>query len=54
MKRRWIVMQELEDTNVAIPYRIVKTLKQAEKMCTKEEKRNPGFIFWVHPCKEKK
>lgn len=50
MKYLWIVMQELEDTNIATPYKIVSTEEQAEQLCEELEATNPGFIFWSCIC----
>lgn len=47
-----IIMQELEDTNVANPYLIVKSSDRAEELCLELESQNPGFIFWWYPCAE--
>lgn len=52
MRYKCIVMQELEDTNVAIPYRIVNDEKRAEQLCQELEDDNPGFIFWSCVCEE--
>ena len=52
MKYKWIITQELEDTNCANPYLIVDTEKRAEELCYKLESENPGFIFWAHICYE--
>lgn len=52
MKYKWIVMQEMEDTNVATPYKIVDTEERAEELCLQAEQENPGFIFWTYLCEE--
>ena len=52
MKIKWVIMQELEDTNCANPYLIVDTEKRAEELCYELERDNPGFIFWSMICEE--
>ena len=52
MKIKWVIMQELEDSNCASPYLIVDTEERAEELCYKLEAENPGFIFWSHICQE--
>lgn len=52
MKYLWVVMQELEDTNTAIPYKIVDNEERAEQLCEELEAANPGFIFWSCICEE--
>lgn len=52
MKIKWIIMQELEDTNCANPYLIVDSEKRAEELCYQLESQNPGFIFWTYMCEE--
>lgn len=52
MKYKCVIMQELEDTNVANPYLIVKSSDRAEELCLELESQNPGFIFWWYPCAE--
>ena len=52
MKYKCIIMQELEDTNIAIPYRIVNDEERAEQLCQELEAANPGFIFWSCICEE--
>ena len=52
MKFKWVVMQELEETNLATPYRIVDTDERAEEICLQAEKENDGFIFWSCLCEE--
>ena len=52
MKYKWVIMQELEDTNCANPYLIIDTEKRAEELCYELERDNPGFIFWPMICKE--
>lgn len=52
MKYKCVIMQELEDTDTAIPYRIVNDEKRAEKVCLQAEKEHPGFIFWYYICEE--
>ena len=37
MKYKWVIMQELEDTNIAIPYRIVNDEERAEQLCQELE-----------------
>lgn len=49
---RFVIMQELEDTDFAIPYLIVDSESKAETYCTQLEKNNPGFIFWYITCEE--
>lgn len=52
MKYKFIIMQELEDTNCANPYLIVDTAERAEELCYKLESENPDFIFWFDICEE--
>ena len=52
MKYKCIIMQELEDTNTAIPYKIVADEERAEQLCLELEADNPGFIFWSCVCEE--
>jgi hypothetical protein len=52
MKTKWIIMQELEDSNCASPYLIVDTEERAEALCYQLESENPGFIFWTCVCNE--
>lgn len=52
MKYKWVIMQEREDTNLAIPYLIVDSEERAEELCYKLESENPGFIFWAYMCQE--
>lgn len=52
MKIKFVIMQELEDTNCANPYLIVDTEERAEALCHKLESENPGFIFWSFLCQE--
>lgn len=52
MKYKWVIMQELEDTNCANPYLIVDTEERAEELCYILEHNNPGFIFWAYLCAE--
>ena len=52
MKYKWVIMQELEDTNCANPYLIVDTEKRAEELCYILERDNPEFIFWAYLCAE--
>lgn len=52
MKYKCVIMQELEDTNIANPYLIVKSSDRAEELCLELESQNPGFIFWWYPCAE--
>ena len=52
MKYKWIIMQELEDTNIATPYKIVDDEARAEELCIQLEADNPGFIFWSCVCEE--
>ena len=49
---KWVVMQELEDSNVATPYKIVDSEERAEELCLQLERDNPGFIFWSYVCEE--
>jgi hypothetical protein len=52
MKYKWVIMQELEDTNCANPYLIVNSEERAEELCFELESQNPGFIFWTYMCEE--
>ena len=52
MKYKCIIMQELEDTNTALPYKIVSDEERAEQLCLELEDANPGFIFWSCVCEE--
>lgn len=52
MKYKWVIMQELEDTDYANPYLIVNSEKRAEELCYKLELEHPGFIFWYYICEE--
>lgn len=52
MKYKWVIMQELEDTNCANPYLIVDSEERAEELCYQLESENPGFIFWSYLCEE--
>ena len=52
MKYKCVIMQELEDTNTAIPYKIVNDEERAEQLCKELEATNPGFIFWPCLCEE--
>ena len=52
IKYKWVIMQELEDTNCANPYLIVDSGKRAQELCIELESQNPGFIFWAYMCKE--
>lgn len=52
MKYKCVIMQELEDTNTAIPYKIVANEERAEQLCQELEAANPGFIFWSYVCEE--
>ena len=52
MKIKWVIMQELEDTNCVNPYLIVDSEERAEKLCLELESQNPGFIFWAYMCEE--
>lgn len=49
---KYVIMQELEDSNCANPYLIVSDEEKAEKLCLKLEQENPGFIFWPYMCWE--
>lgn len=49
---KYVIMQELEDTNCANPYLIVDTEERAEELCYQLESENSGFIFWYHMCEE--
>lgn len=51
---KWIIMQELEDTNSAIPYLIVEGEEHAYELSDKLCKEKPGFIFWPCLCEEEK
>lgn len=52
MKYKWVIMQELEDTNCANPCLIVDSEERAEKVCLELEEENIGFIYWTYPCME--
>ena len=52
MKYKWVIMQELEDTDCASPYLIVDSEERAEELCYQLESENPGFIFWSYLCEE--
>lgn len=52
MKYKWVIMQELEESNTATPYKIVDTEERAEELCLQAEQENPGFIFWAYLCEE--
>ena len=52
MKYKWFIMQELEETNIAVPYRIVKSEDRAYELSEQLAKENPGFIFWPCVCEE--
>ena len=49
---KWVIMQELEDSNTAIPCKIVKDEDHAYKLSDQLCKENPGFIFWPCLCEE--
>lgn len=49
---KWIIMQELEESNTATPYLIVSDGKRAEELCYKLEKKDEAFIYWCVPCEE--
>ena len=52
MKYKWIVMQELEDSNTATPYKIVDSEDRAEELCYELESKHDGFIYWLCICEE--
>ncbi len=52
MKYKWIIMQELEDSNTAVPYKIVDSEKRAEELCYELESKHDGFIYWSCICEE--
>ena len=52
MKEKFVIMQELEDTDCALPCLIVDSEERAEELCYQLESENPGFIFWFHMCME--
>lgn len=52
MKYKWVIMQELEDSDTATPYKIVDTEQRAEEVCLQAEAENPGYIFWPCVCEE--
>ncbi len=52
MKYKWVIMQELEESNTAVPYKIVSTDERAEELCIQLEAENPGLIFWSFMCEE--
>ena len=49
---KWVIMHELEESNTAIPYKIVKDEDRAYELSDKLAKENPGFIFWPCLCEE--
>lgn len=51
---KWIIMQELEDAHIALPYLIVdgNDEDRAYELSDKLAKENPGFIFWPCLCEE--
>lgn len=49
---KYIVMEELEESNVAIPKRILSTEEAALKLCDELENKNENFIYWVYQCEE--
>ena len=53
MQYKCVIMQELEDSNIATPYCIVSDETKAETMCVSLEQENPGFIFWYQVCEER-
>ena len=50
--KKWVIMQELEDSNTAIPSKIVTDEDYAYELSDKLAKENPGFIFWPCLCEE--
>ena len=52
MKYKWVIMCELEDTDVAAPFLIVETEARAEKLCYDLEQANPGYIYYYYICEE--
>jgi hypothetical protein len=52
MKYKWVIMQELEESNTAVPYKIVDTEERAEELCLQLEKNHDGFIYWPFMCEE--
>lgn len=49
---KWIIMQELEDSNTPMPYLIMNDEEKANKKAEELEKKLPEFIFWVCACDE--
>lgn len=49
---KWVIMQELEDSNTATPCKIVATEERAEQLSYELERDNPGFFFWPCACEE--
>lgn len=52
MKYKWIIMQELEESHTALPYRIVETEERADELCCELESKHDGFIYWTYLCEE--
>ena len=52
MTEKWVIMQELEESHTAIPYRIVSDEDHAYDLSDQLSKENPGFIFWPCLCEE--
>lgn len=49
---KWVIMQELEDSDTPMPFLIVSTEERADQLCYELERDNPGFIFWPCLCEE--
>ena len=52
MKTKWVIMQELEDTDMPVPYLIVDSEERAEQLSYELESRNTGYIFYPMVCEE--
>lgn len=52
MTYKWVIMQELEESNIALPYKIVDTEERAEELCYQLEKNHDGFIYWSFMCED--
>ena len=49
---KWIILQELEDSDMPMPYLIVETEERAEELCYELESQNANYIFYAVPCEE--
>jgi len=49
---KYVIMQELEESNAPNPYIIVNDEERAEELCYKLEAIYPNFIFWYQACEE--